>query len=111
VSPLPEGELPAREKSTTLPTCSLHSSGGPAPSCRPVFSRPLPPCFPLRRGVRIRNAMMRVFNFVVDYYETHHDFPTFHQIGQACQISRRNVSKYLDLLQEQGLIELPVAIA
>jgi DNA-binding transcriptional regulator LsrR (DeoR family) len=58
-----------------------------------------------------RNAMMRVFNFVVDYYETHHDFPTFHQIGQACQISRRTVSKYLDLLQEQGLIELPVAIA
>ena len=46
-----------------------------------------------------------VFSFVTDYFKTNSVFPTTDQIAESLGMSKSTVSKYMNRLYDEGLIE------
>jgi len=69
---------------------------------------------PLRRATRPqlqKQLTCSVLQFIREYTDKHGYSPSMREIGEACQIGRTTVVRYLDRLEVQGHIHRDLGVA
>lgn len=51
-------------------------------------------------------TIQRILSFINDYYKSNGQAPTLQQIGEAVNMNRGNVKRYLDEMAEKGLLSM-----